>query len=191
MPLGQVYRFMRRSSMVYFIYAAIFIISGITNMAGDQSSGLNEQVGIVYIISGVLAALAGGTSLYCYQERSQCSSILAATFMIIFMIWTMVKFALIFSFLGSYINPVIIAIYIIVGLTLVVSAASTTYIHYKIVMKLRNGEDPHIGTGGGLQSDLIPASVARSDTNVPPPVYAEAVPIPSPASAPLAAANKV
>lgn len=178
---------------MYFVYAVIFTINGIANIAGDgdQSDGLNAQVGIVYIISGVLAALAGGASLYCYQERSQCASILAATFMVVFIIWTMVKFALIFSFVGSYIDPVILAIYIIIGLILVVSAASTTYIHYKIIMRLRNGEDPNIGTGGGLQSDLIPASVARSDTNVPPPVYAEAVPVPSPASAPLATANKV
>ena len=189
MPLPRVYWYMRRTSIVYVLYATLYLIIGIANVVKDVTS-YAHTIGVLYLISAGFAALAGGAGFYCYTERTQLSSGVAATLFFLFSVWTIGKLVIFASYLRGY-NDVILAIYIILALLIAFSGVSSLYIHYVIIKRLRAGERPDLveGSGrGGLRDDLIPAAEARSDTNVPPPVQATAVPIEATA---VPVANKV
>jgi hypothetical protein len=177
MPLARVYWYMRRNSIVYALYTTLYLIIGIANMV---QASYKHSIGVLYLISAGVAALAGGANLYCYTERSQFSSGVAATLSFLFSVWTIGKLIILASFLSG-IDDVILAVYIIIGLLIILSGTTSVYIHYVIIKRLRAGERPDAvegpGGGGGLRDDLIPVAEARSDTNVPPPVQATAVPV--------------
>ena len=161
MPLPRVYWYMRRTSIVYVLYATLYLIIGIANVVQDVTS-YTHTIGVLYLISAGFAALAGEQPLLLYRAHSIVFRCGRDTLFLVFSVdnWEINIFS---SYLRGY-NDVILAIYII-PLLIAFSGVSSLYIHYVIIKRLRAGEKPDLveGSGrGGLRDDLIPAAQARS-----------------------------